>query len=546
MPLAFLLIPYFTDRQRLMRVPIVTASLMVLCVVVFLATSGAQRRAEDEFLVALDAAVELAWGQESLDTAELQGVCAGLGEPDCLSQDLIPDWGGSEDIGYLIEDLMSGLGIEEPEPGSVDQAELDAAVAAAREAYQRQPFVRLGLARGNVTLHGLFTWAFLHGGWMHLVGNLLFLWLAASSIEHVWNRGFLVGFYLATAAISGGFQLLFMGDLPLIPVVGASGSVAALMGAYLLLFARSRIKIWYLFLFFLMFRSGTVFAPAWLALPLWFFWQVLMWGMGMDTQVAYAAHVGGFAGGFAIAFAVMKLRPTWLLAPTSDETAIDAPMGREDASREVALRPEIIAAGQRRHHGQTVPPRTPPAAASPVALEPVLPAAAVAAGAAAAARRRPRPPGVEPTDSVEPLLASVTRIKDDHLGFEDRTGSPFRINVTDIRFWAVGRLAFRDAAGMIHESMVCDLIHDVERDGARLTVRTVRLLSDQQPYAVLLRAVRTHPAVNFEQVMARIGKRLGHARYAIRPPPTTMADVPRFDHVDAFEGRWMKLVRQEG
>ena len=153
---------------------------------------------------------------------------------------------------------------------------------------------------------------------------------------------------------------------------------------------------------------------------------------------------------------------------------------------------------------------------------------------------------MEPTDSVEPLLASVTRIKDDHLGFEDRTGSPFRIKVSDIRFWAVGRLAFRDAAGVTHESMVCDLVHDVQRDGSRLTVRTVRLLSDQQPYAVLLRAVRTHPAVNFEQVMARIGKRLGHARYAIRPPPTTMADVPRFDHVDAFEGRWMKLVRQEG
>ncbi len=553
MPLAFLLVPYFTDRQRLMRIPIVTVSLMVVCVLVFLVTWSRQLRAEDEFLVALNRAVELAWGQETLDTGPLQELCAGFGEPDCLDTDLgLPEWAGSEDISLMIEDLMSGFGMDQPEPGSVDQQELDAAVTAAREAWERQPFVSMGLVRGRITAHGPFTYAFLHGGWMHLLGNLLFLWLAASSIEHVWNRGFLVGFYLAGAAIAGGFQMLFMGDIPLIPLVGASGSVAALMGAYLLLFAKSRIKIWYLFWFLLMFRSGTFFAPAWLALPLWFFWQVFLMAMGagMGDQVAYAAHVGGFAGGFAIAFVVMKLQPAWLLAPTSEETAIDAAMGRGDLREGAELRSEIVAAGRRQHQGP--PSADPPAAphaprGAPAQLDPGgAPASAMAAGAAVAAGRRPAAPPAAPTDPVHVRLASVTRVKDDHIGFEDSAGTPFRVSVPDITHWAVGRLAYRDAAGKTHESMVCDLIVGVEHQGDRRTVQAVRLLSDQQPYAILLKTVREHPAANFEQLMARIGKRLGNARYAIRPPPRTMADVPRFDHVDAFEGRWMRLVREEG
>ncbi len=344
-----------------------------------------------------------------------------------------------------------------------------------------------------------------------------------------------------------------MGDFGLVPLVGASGAVAAMMGAYLVLFARSRIKLLYLFWLFLSVRTGTFFAPAWLALPMWLFWQVFLWGMAMDDQVAYGAHVGGFAFGAALSLVVMKLQPSWLLAHTSEETAIDAPMGREESAAETKLRTELVMAGRQQHQAglDASPAASAPATAAPVAPEPVTPAptrvapaaAAVAAPAAAVAAAQPAP---APKGPIQVRLAKVTRIKDDHLGFEDVKGTPFRLPVDEVRWWAVGRLAYRDAAGQTHESMVCDLIHGARRSGTgTLTVDVVRLLSDSQPYAILLRQPRDNPAANFEKLMARIGKRLGGAAYAIRPPPKTLADVLRFDHVDAFERTWSKRVQEE-
>ncbi len=548
MPLSFLLVPIFTDRQRVMRIPVFTVVTMVLCILVFLATMGAQRRAEDAFELALFHAIELTWGQEALDTVSLATLCAGVGDPECLDTGLdMPEWAAGDEIDALLVDLLAGVGIAEPEAGSVSQEVLDRAVEDAWEAYRRQPFVRLGLVRGAFSAHGLVTYAFLHGGWMHLLGNLLFLWLAASSIEHVWNRGFLVAFYLGGGAVAGAFQLLFTGSFPLMPLVGASGAVAALMGAYLVLFARSRVKLWYLLWVFLFFRTGTFFAPAWVALPLWFLWQLLLWSMALDDQVAYAAHVGGFAFGIAVAVAAMRLRPRWLLAPTSAETAIDAPMGRPLDPRETVLRSELVEAGKQKQ--RRAPSATDEAEAAARRAEERMAnqgGAVVASAGAAGAAPMARTPATAGEDmTVQVRLASVTRIKDDHFGFEDPSGSPFRVDTREFRWWAVGRLTYRDAAGQAHESLVCDLIRDPRPDGDGLTVRAVRLLSDQQPYTVVLRKLRDDPAANFEQLMARMGKRLKGARYAIRPPPATLADVPRFEHVDEFERAWLVRVREE-
>ena len=536
MPLMFVLIPYFTDRQRVMRLPVITIGVMGLCLVGLLLTWGAQIRAESRFQAAYYDAVELAWGQQSLDTDRMVALCAGIGDPNCLDTHLdLPDWAGGSEITQLFDELLSGAGLEDAEPDPVQQERFDKAVAEAWEAYNAQPFVRLGLSPEGFKPHSLVTHAFLHGGWMHLLGNLLFLWLAMSSIEHVWNRGFLAGFYLAGGAAAGAFQLAFMGEVPLVPLVGASGAVAAMMGAYLVLFARSRIKLLYLFWLFLSVRTGTFFAPAWLALPMWLLWQVFLWGMAMGDQVAYGAHVGGFAFGAAVALVVMKLEPPWLLAPTSEETSIGAPMGREVRPADAKLRTDLVLAGRDKHRAR-IDASPAPSAPAPVTPEPVKPAPPPVVA----------PPPPSPDQQVEVRLAKLTRIADDHLGFEDVKGTPFRLPLPEVRWWAVGRLAYRDAEGQTHESMVCDLIHGAGRaPGGALTVQVVRLLSDSQPYAILLRRTKDTRAANFEQLMARVGKRLGGAAYAIRPPPTTLADVLRFDHVDAFERTWLKRVQEE-
>ncbi len=206
MPLMFVLIPYFTDRQRVMRLPVVTIGTMLLCLVGLLLTWGAQLRAEERFDSALYEALDLAYGQQALNTDQLVALCAGVGEPDCLDQTLeIPEWAGGGEVIELFDELLSGLGFEEAAPEPVAQERFDAAVAEAWDAYHAQPFVKLGLSRDGFTAYGLVTYAFLHGGWMHLLGNLLFLWLTVSSIEHVWNRGFVVGFYLAGGAAAGLF-----------------------------------------------------------------------------------------------------------------------------------------------------------------------------------------------------------------------------------------------------------------------------------------------------------------------------------------------------
>ncbi|MFQ6548680.1 rhomboid family intramembrane serine protease [Aestuariibius sp. 2305UL40-4] len=152
-------------------------------------------------------------------------------------------------------------------------------------------------------LSGFLTSIFLHGGVMHLAGNMLFLWVFGDNLEDEMGAlGFLI-FYLACGVAAGLAQYLAEPFTP-IPMVGASGAIAGVMGGYLLLFPRAKVDI--LFIFIVIFRIIPV--PAWIMLALWFGLQVLR-GVGADTGsggVAYWAHAGGFVIGALLAI------PLWL------------------------------------------------------------------------------------------------------------------------------------------------------------------------------------------------------------------------------------------
>ncbi len=134
----------------------------------------------------------------------------------------------------------------------------------------------------------LITYQFLHGGFWHLLGNMVYLWIFGSSIEDALGHMRYLVFYLVGGVLAG--LLHVVTDLGAeIPMIGASGSIAAVLGAYLVLYPRRNILILIWFFFFVQ----TIRVPAILALGIWFFMQIL----GSGDGVAWMAHIGGFVMG---------------------------------------------------------------------------------------------------------------------------------------------------------------------------------------------------------------------------------------------------------
>lgn len=147
----------------------------------------------------------------------------------------------------------------------------------------------------------LFTSMFLHGGWMHLIGNMLFLWVFADNIEQIIGNLNFVVFYIVGGLAAHAAHIFFNINSP-IPTVGASGAIAAVLGAYLIMFPTSKIKILVIFLF----RSFQI--PALLFLGFWILQQLVsgVAAIGPETTesegVAWWAHIGGFAFGVVAGF----------------------------------------------------------------------------------------------------------------------------------------------------------------------------------------------------------------------------------------------------
>lgn len=144
----------------------------------------------------------------------------------------------------------------------------------------------------------ILTSMFLHAGWMHILGNMLFLWIFGDNLEDEMGHGGFLLFYLLSG-LAAALAQVAMDPYSPIPMVGASGAIAGVMGGYLLLFPRARVDV--LFIFIIFFRIFPI--PAWIVLGGWFGLQLFS-GMAMPGDmggVAYWAHAGGFAGGLVLA-----------------------------------------------------------------------------------------------------------------------------------------------------------------------------------------------------------------------------------------------------
>lgn len=159
---------------------------------------------------------------------------------------------------------------------------------------------RLSEGQGTV---GVFTSMFLHAGWLHLAGNMLFLYIFGDNVEDEMGHLPYLAFYLACGMLSA-FAQVYSAPGSIVPTVGASGAIAGVMGGYLLLFPKARVDI--LIIFIVFFRIFPI--PAWIMLALWFGMQFIG-GIGADPSiggVAYWAHAGGFVAGMLLTV------PIWL------------------------------------------------------------------------------------------------------------------------------------------------------------------------------------------------------------------------------------------
>jgi rhomboid family protein len=154
------------------------------------------------------------------------------------------------------------------------------------------------VANPSAEIPTIFTSMFMHAGWMHLLGNMLFLWIFGDNVEDRLGRAKFLIFYLVCGIVATLAQVAVSAESSS-PNLGASGAISGVLAGYLVLFPKGQIKV--------LMRGGVVALPAMLVIGLWVVLQLIS-GIGSFTHsaqtggVAYMAHIGGFVAGLALAF----------------------------------------------------------------------------------------------------------------------------------------------------------------------------------------------------------------------------------------------------
>jgi membrane associated rhomboid family serine protease len=302
--------------MKLRGLPWVTLAILVLCIVVFGLTAGPSGRAamEAERLFGEIAEIYLAHPGLEIDPAFQEMVFQSFGVDDNQRE-------------VFLESLKRQSASRAGDGARPSQREIDALIDRFWSTIRGSPHYRFGVVPSDISATGLVTYQFLHGGWAHLIGNLLFLFLAGPHLEQRWGRPAFLVFYLVSGIVAALFWALRYPDLDA-PLVGASGSIAGLMGAFLICFWSSKIRFFYWFVV----AWGTFEAPAWLMLPLWLVIEVIS-GRTMDVLsqgdggggVAHWAHVWGFIFGMVVAWGLGVIGVDRKLAARNGAATVSEP-----------------------------------------------------------------------------------------------------------------------------------------------------------------------------------------------------------------------------
>jgi membrane associated rhomboid family serine protease len=202
-------------------------------------------------------------------------------------------------VNALVWALVQGFGTEPALSSSVCQLGLVPAdllhTAPAGTSFPLTPDTVCTLSGDGSSWHTVITSMFMHGGWMHLIGNMWFLWIFGNNVEDAMGHFRFILFYLLCGVAAGALQTAFDPD-SVIPMVGASGAIGGVMGAYVLMYPRVHVHLF----IFLGFYATTFAVPAYFMLGYWFLVQLVSGSVAIGAQgggVAFWAHVGGFVAG---------------------------------------------------------------------------------------------------------------------------------------------------------------------------------------------------------------------------------------------------------
>lgn len=294
------------------RPPWVTLGLMMACVMVFLFYQGADDRKLDAAieqyldgnLLALEAPAyedylqrEIRFEGDQQSVLELQEFQA-LREQDEQGWQAVTLLFDRDYYQYLQDNRDLIWSVAERNQWSEQRGAIEEQWISRMSAFQ------LGLVPSDLSLYTLITYQFLHGGWGHIIGNLLFLFLLGFTVERALGPGKFLAAYLVCGALSGlVFTGFSMGSQ--VPLVGASGSISGLMGMYVAIYGLQKIRFFYfLGVYFNYFR-----APAIAMLPVWLGKEIYDYWFAGATGIAYMAHAGGLLAGAAL---VWLLGKSWL------------------------------------------------------------------------------------------------------------------------------------------------------------------------------------------------------------------------------------------
>jgi len=284
------LLPLRHENMRGRRWPVVTFALIAINVIAFLGTHWtieAQDAQIPERVEVVKHLVLLAATHPELKMGDDARKFVGL-----LSAQYPEDWKQLASPERKPEDDWEARIRQVEDPAEL-QAEMDG-ISQKFQDLQRNTFLaRYAFVPAHPTAISYLTCNFLHVGWLHLIGNMWFLWLAGFILEDNWGRAIYPIFYLLAGAVAAQIHGWFHPD-SLVPMLGASGAVAALMGAFLVRFPRLKIEMFY----WIFIVRGRFKAPALWLLPLWGLMELFYGSMSRQAGgVAHWAHVGGFAFG---------------------------------------------------------------------------------------------------------------------------------------------------------------------------------------------------------------------------------------------------------
>jgi membrane associated rhomboid family serine protease len=287
-----MLIPIGSDQATVRRMPWVTLSIIGLCLIAFVYT-----------LIAPG-------DEEAVVEAEMRAVEYFIDHPHLEMDSQLKGFRY-----YSLRQSFEGDPVPPASAGQVraEQETLDGLTAEYFSARNRLPFWRWGLVPADMKAANLITHTFIHVGFLHLLGNLFIFYLVAPAVEDAWGRPLFAVFYLLSGVAAA---LVFAARYPNLmePLIGASGAIAGVMGAFAVRYWNSRITFFY-FVWMIRIYQGTFSAPAWIMLGLWAVGE-LAFAMGIWAffsiadlgDVGFLAHVGGFVFGVGFAFLVDSLR----------------------------------------------------------------------------------------------------------------------------------------------------------------------------------------------------------------------------------------------